>query len=205
MRRYVYLIFVAVILVSAPPIIHADSLSFALLPADVSGPAGTTVGWGFSITNTSSFDYLDLSAIDSDLFLATDGTPDASIFPFPNLAPGQTMTQVYDPADGLGLFQFTWNAGVAVGTTETGLFTLYGAFCDPAVDQFCAEDGSTPSTALASASYSATVAAAVTPFAEPPAFLLLLSGFLGVAWWTGQRRRVEDAAGAPGEPIINPT
>jgi hypothetical protein len=195
MRRYVYLILAAVVLVSAPSTIHADSLTFELLPPDVSGPAGTTVGWGFSITNTSTFDYLDLSAIDSDLFSATDGTPDASIFPFPNLAPGQTMTQVYDPADGLGLFQFTWNPGVAVGTTETGVFTLYGAFCDPTVDQFCAEDGSVPSSALASASYSATVAAAVTPNPEPPTFLLLLSGLMGIVWWTG--RRVKDASGAP--------
>jgi hypothetical protein len=81
-----------------------------ILP-DVSGPASRTVGWGFSITNTStSRDYLDLSGIDRDSFASANGTPDACIFPFPNLASGQIATQLYDPLDERGLFQFTWNA-----------------------------------------------------------------------------------------------
>jgi hypothetical protein len=160
-----------------------DSLTFTLVPADVSGPAGTTVGWGFTITNTSTTtDYLDISGIDSDLFASTNGTPDASIFPFPNLAPGQSVTQAYDPVDGLGLFQFTWNPGLAVGTTETGEFRLLGAFCDPSIDQFCAEDDSVTSTVLASAEYSATVTGSTgTPIPEPSAGLLLTSGLLGIA------------------------
>lgn len=168
----------------------SDSLTFTLIPPDVSGPAGTTIGWGFTITNTStSTDYLDISGIDSDLFSATDGTPDASIFAFPNLAPGQSVTQMYDPADGLGLFQFTWNDDLAVGTTETGQFRLYGAFCDPAVDQFCAEDDSVPSALLATADYTATVtAAAGTPIAEPPSLLLLICGICAFSFLGPQRK-----------------
>ncbi len=157
---------------------RADSLTFTVIPADVSGPAGTTVGWGFSITNTStSTDYLDISGIDSDLFASANGTPDASIFPFPNLAPGQTATQLYDPVDQLGLFQFMWNSGLPVGTTESGQFRLLGAFCDPVVDQFCAEDDSVASTVLASADYSATVSpSGVVTTPEPRSVCLLLAG-----------------------------
>jgi hypothetical protein len=184
MRRNLYLLFLAAIFACAAPGARADSLTFVLIPPDVSGPAGTTVGWGFSITNTSSKDYLDLSGIDSDLFASVNGTSDASIFPFPNLAPGQTATQIYDPVLGLGLFQFIWNFGVATGTSETGEFRLLGAFCDPTVDQFCAEDGSVTSTALASAEYSATVTPPIgTPISEPSTFLILLSGLIATAWW----------------------
>lgn len=165
---------------------RADSLIFTVTPEDVSGPAGTTVGWGFSITNTSETDYLDISGIDSDLFSATDGTPDASIFLFPNLAPGETASQTYDPVDGLGLFQFTWNADVAAGTTESGQFRLMGAFCDPTVDQFCAEDLSVSSVVLATANYSATVTpSGSTTVPEPSSIALLLTGLCGLGFCGG--------------------
>jgi len=178
MQRYFFGVCLALGLLLTTCPSQADSLTFTVIPPDVSGPAGTTVGWGFSITNTStSADYLDISGIDSDLFLSTDGIPDASIFPFANLAPGQTATQLYDPVDQLGLFQFTWNADVPIGTTETGDFTLYGAFCDPSVDIYCAEDGSVPSNALASAAYSATVSpSGVATVPEPGSVGLLLAG-----------------------------
>jgi|HubBroStandDraft_1064217.scaffolds.fasta_scaffold591866_1 hypothetical protein len=158
--------------------VRADSLTFKLIPADVSGPAGTTVGWGFSITNTTApgGDYLDISGIDSDLFSSTDGLPDASIFPFPNLAPGQTATQLYDPTDALGLFQFTWNPGLPDGTTQTGEFQLLGAFCNASVDQFCAEDDSVPSVVLATAEYSASVGPSAVATPEPSSVGLMLAG-----------------------------
>ncbi len=177
MQRCLYSVSLALGLLLTTCSSRADSLTFTVIPPDVSGPAGTTVGWGFSVTNLSTSDYLDISGIDSDLFLATDGTPDASIFPFPNLAPGQTATQLYDPVAQLGLFQFTWNSGLPIGTTESGQFQLLGAFCDPAVDQFCAEDGSVSSVVLATADYSATVSpSGVAPVPEPGSVGLLLAG-----------------------------
>jgi hypothetical protein len=190
MRRHLYWVSLTLGVLLAIPAARADSLTFTVLPPDVSGPAGTTVGWGFSITNNSATNYLDISGIDSDLFAATDGIPDASIFLFPNLAPGKTMTQAYDPADSLGLFQFTWNLGVATGTMETGNFTLYGAFCDPTIDQFCAEDGTVPSTALASAVYTATVSPSGVVTPEPSAALLLATGLCVLAWVSRRRQEV---------------
>ena len=160
---------------------RADTVTFTTVPnpGDVSGPAGSTVGWGYSITNNSTTMYLDISGIDSTLFLATDGTPDASIFNFPNVGPGDTATQSYDPVDALGLFQFTWNSGVAAGTMETGTFTLYGALC-PASDPICVDDGTVPPGVIATADYTATVAGAA-PLPEPCSILLLLAGVGGVA------------------------
>jgi|SRR5215472_10576622 len=178
---------------------RADSLTFTAIPSAVSGPAGTTVGWGYSITNNSTTDYLDISAIDSDLFLATDGTPDASIFNFPNLAPGQTVTQVYDPVDSLGLFQFTWNAGLPDGTEESGVFTLYGAFCAP-TDPFCADDLSVSSTTLATTPYSATVVSnSSTPATEPSGFsfaaiLMAVAGIAGQRTYSARRAWTGSAA-----------
>ena len=196
MRRILYWIALVLATLLTAHAAWADSLTFTVTPTDVSGPAGTTVGWGFTITNNpnTTGDFLDISGIDSDLFAATDGTPDASIFLFPNLASGQSVTQLYDGVAGLGLFQFTWNLGLATGTTEAGEFRLYGAFCDPTVDHFCAEDDSVKSVVLATANYSATVSAAPgTSVPEPSSILMLLLGLCGIGFFH-RRRYIRSAA-----------
>src|SRR5690349_3062004 len=131
MRRCLYQMSVTLGVLLATHLARADTFSFITQPSpgNVSGVAGSTVGWGYSITNDSTSNYLELTGIDSDLFLAVDGVPDASIFDFPVLAPLQTVTEQYDPIGFIGLFQFTWNPGVPVGTTETGAFTVRAQFC----------------------------------------------------------------------------
>ena len=190
MRRYLFWMSLILGVLLATPAARADSLTFTVLPADVSGPAGTLVGWGFSITNNSTTDYLDISSIDSSLFM--NGTPDSSpfLFSFSSLAPGETITQAYDPVNDLGLFQLLWDPNAPVGFTNTGFFTLYGAFCDPS-DITCAGDLSVTSTPLATGSYSATVSppgGVITP--EPSAALLLGAGLIVLAWFSRRRQDV---------------
>jgi hypothetical protein len=194
MRRCLYGVSITLGVLLTTHAARADSLSFTTEPnpGNVSGIAGSTVGWGYSITNNSMSNYLDLTGIDSDLFLATDGTPDASIFDFPVLAPLQTITEQYDPANFIGLFQFTWNPGVPVGTTETGQFTVYAQFCDAPDLSHCG------STVSASADYTATVISnfpASVP--ETSSFLLLVSALCGIGLWTWHLKRYSGGATHP--------
>ncbi|HXJ17592.1 MAG TPA: PEP-CTERM sorting domain-containing protein [Candidatus Polarisedimenticolia bacterium] len=176
LRRYVWpLLSAGLLLLAMGSATRADSFTFSADPADVSGTPGSTVGWGYTFTTDSAnADYLVLVGIDSTLFLSTNGTPDASIFDYPILAPGQTLSVAYDPIGWLGLFQFTWDPNVPVGTTETGTFDVTAQFCSDPFD---------PSTCgnfiTLSAPFSATV---VSPggvaVPEPPTAALLGSGLL---------------------------
>ncbi len=49
---------------------YADSFTFSSIPAsgNISGPAGNSVGWGFSITNYSSSDWLVTTNLIADVF-----------------------------------------------------------------------------------------------------------------------------------------
>ena len=60
--------------------LNADTFTFGTLPlsGDVAGWAGSTVGWGYIITNNSLTDWLVTTGVNADIFL--NGTPDASIF-----------------------------------------------------------------------------------------------------------------------------
>lgn len=135
----------------------APLFSFSLLPADgaLSGPARTSIGWGYSITNRSS-DYLVPTAINSDLF--THGTP-LALFDFPVVAPNSTATEAF-ALDSSGLFQLTWDTTAPSGFVNAGLFELSVSIydSDPMAAGnllFTSNDIFTP--------YSATVAAAPTP------------------------------------------
>jgi hypothetical protein len=70
----------------------ADSITFSLLPSDgnVSGPAGSLVGWGYSLTNDSTSDWFLATNLNSDSF--SNGTP-MLLFDFPEVAPGATVTE----------------------------------------------------------------------------------------------------------------
>src|SRR5262249_62104 len=101
----------------------ADLYTFALLPndGDVSGIAGSTVGWGYSITNESTTDWLVTTDLNADLFLF--GTPDL-IFDFPDLAPLATVSAPFDPNSGVGLYEFTWDPAAPPDFANFGTFTL---------------------------------------------------------------------------------
>lgn len=102
----------------------------------------------------------------ADAFLF--GTPDASVFDFPAVAPGTTVTVVFDSTNLLGLFAFAWDVGAPSGFVNSGTFVLSAEWWDG--DPFLggafianAEDLTAP--------YSATV----TAVPEPGTAWLLLS------------------------------
>jgi hypothetical protein len=157
--------------------------SFSVVPTGgtVQGPAGSTVGWGYSITNNDTTDWLVTTDLTAGTF--TNGTPDPSLFDFPDIAPGATVTVPYDPTTGAGLFGLTWNANAPIGFTDSGLFTLSaewwsgdplagGSFLQAAADE--------------TAAYSATVSAPViSGLPEPgPAgpLVLVLTIVAGMVW-----------------------
>src|SRR5947209_3345811 len=76
--------FTALITIPCPA---ADVYDFALLPADgvISGDAGSTIGWGYSLTNRSSDKWLVTTGLSADPFIASQSK---SLFDFPDLAPG---------------------------------------------------------------------------------------------------------------------
>ena len=66
--------------------------TFSLLPSNmqIAGDAGTTIGWGYSITNNSTYWLLPFTlATDSTFQHATVTT---NPFDYPALAPGTTVT-----------------------------------------------------------------------------------------------------------------
>ena len=159
------------------PVVRADSWTFTLVPMDgsISGPAGSTIGWGYTITNDSSTDWLVPSNLSADLF--QNGTGDGSYFDFPVIAPGGTATMAFDATAFTGLYGLTWDAGAPDGFTNTGTFILSAEFWDG--DPFAG--GSFLMDAPdESAAYSATVTSS-TNVPEPSATLLAAVGLAAVA------------------------
>jgi len=164
------------ICLSALPGLAADMYTFDVSPAEnVSGPGGlfTLTGWGYTIQNQSSSDWLVTTSLGADSFLYA--TPQL-IFNFPDLAPGTNVTVPYDPVTPAGLYQILWDSNVPPGFVNSGTFTLSA--------QWWTGDPTTGGTLIgaapdASEPYSATLASAPEP--ESKSFVALSLFLLGVA------------------------
>ena len=112
-----------------------DSFTFTTVPNPgvVSTTPGSPVGWGYTLTNNSSTDYLVTLDVYGDVVLDTLGTVDTSIFDLPIVAPLGTVSESYDPTNPLNMFglgQLFTDPGLTPGTTATGNFYIDAEFCD---------------------------------------------------------------------------
>jgi PEP-CTERM motif-containing protein len=107
---------------------RAVGFGFETLPAsgELAAAAGAKVGWGYQITNPTGDRWLSFDALDAGVFSL--GTPDASLFDFPILAPGASLDVPYDGTH--GLFAFTWSVLAPPGSVNQGVFTLAASWYD---------------------------------------------------------------------------
>ena len=182
----------AVLFCLASPL-WADSIIFTLLPSEgnVSGPPGSLVGWGYSLTNDSSGDWFLATNLNSDSF--SNGTP-TSLFDFPNLAPGANVTEPFDPVDSIGLYELQWDTSAPVGFVNSGDFVLSGQWYDG--DPFNGGNFIADATDTA-LGYTATVSRTTGTVPEPSsAALFLACGIAAIIGWqkvrtlAGRRRGV---------------
>lgn len=194
-RGLPYFLAAAITLLSEGSPAHAiPDWSFDTIPAggDVEGPPGSTVGWGYTLTNPDPESFLALTGLTHDP--VANGAP-LALFDFPIVPPLETLSVPYDGVN--GLFQLTWDATAPVGFTNGGVFVLSADWYngDPLAGGTLVE--AAPDR---NAPYSATVA---RPVSEPPLRLWLASGLAGVAALASGRRTRHACARALG-PLQTP-
>jgi hypothetical protein len=164
--------------ISPSLLLGSDVYMFSTIPGDgnISGAPGATIGWGYSITNESTTDWLLATNLNADSFAF--GTP-TLLFDFPEVAPGATVTEVFDPIGLTGLYEDVLNDPVPDGSVDSGDFVLSAQWYTG--DPF--NGGTFIADALdTDAAYSATVtSSSSTP--EPSSFALLASGIIAIIGW----------------------
>jgi hypothetical protein len=119
----------------------------------------------------------------------SDGTPNL-LFDFPEVAPGATVTEAFDPVNGIGIYELQWDPSAPVGFVNSGDFTLSGQWYDG--DPFNGGNYVADATDTL-LPYSATVTGSVSSVPEPLSCLLLASGIVAIIGW----RKVRNGPLAP--------
>jgi hypothetical protein len=177
------LLALAILSATAPG--FADDITLTLIPAsgDVAGPPGSTVGWGYTLTNNTT-EWIQAMNVDAGAF--QNGTPNL-IFDFPAVAPDSFVTLdfslvvtascAFPPC---GIYELIWDNGAPIGFVNSGTFTVSSDYYsgDPS-NPNSVDLGPAPD---ASAAYSATVSSP-TGVPEPSAWLLLLTAIGGLGLW----------------------
>jgi len=156
-------------------LLAGDIYTFGIIPGDgsISGAPGATIGWGYTITNESSTDWLLATNLDADSFAY--GLP-TLLFDFPEVAPGATVTEFFDPTDMIGLYEDTINADAPDGSVDSGDFILSAQWYDG--DPF--NGGNFIADAIDSiAAYTATTESSMP---EPTTFSLVAASLIGFAF-----------------------
>jgi len=85
------------------------------------------VGWGYSLANNSDTDWFLPTNLNPDVF--SNGAP-SLLFDFPILAPGDVVTEAFDPVNLVGLYELVWDASAPLGFVNSGNFVLSGQWWD---------------------------------------------------------------------------
>jgi hypothetical protein len=174
----------------------ASIVTFTPLPSDITATSGSTVGWGYSISNQTAYWVVSFG-------LANSGIVNGSItdiFDYPVVDPGQTVAQNYafNPPGGfgnsVGLFEYSVPTEAPAGFVESGTFTFtYQLFtANPDLNPMALSVGNTVDQ---SAPFSATISSPISTVPEPGTVGLfcigasLLIACRGVRG--GSRRRVQ--------------
>lgn len=204
MKRLVQLLSVQMIL-TALALATTASFGFDSFGGALSGTAGSTVGWGFTISDASQYVVVDLSDFcpagltASDLYCANgpNGTYSDFAFNAPIVGPSpysSSATENFDPVQMTGYGSFTISAAAAVGTVISDeIYVMYDLYSgDPAMG---GTDVSQDNLAMLDASV--TVISGSVP--EAGTMLPLGLGIAGLLLWRIRRQGSQIAT--PGENL----
>jgi hypothetical protein len=108
-------------------ILTASTFSFQTIPSDgiLSGSPGSTLDYGYIIENPDPNLYLMTTNFTAGTF---DHATVSSLFDFPVLAPGQTLTVPFDPMSQAGLFEIQLDLNAPNGVVDSGAFVISADF-----------------------------------------------------------------------------
>jgi hypothetical protein len=169
---------------------RADTISLTLDPANgaLTGSAGSTVGWGFTVTNTTG-DWLFITA--SDFCLGAVNSPCtpnaigtytdfAGAFQFLVIGPdpeSPSLTEAFDPALFIGLGSFALDPA-ATGSISGAIAVTYDLYnVDPNSMDFDPDADLVSAGNLLLVPASVTVKDSTVTTPEPGEWALLLAGF----------------------------
>ncbi|MQA20990.1 hypothetical protein [Rugamonas rivuli] len=99
--------------------------TFAAVPsASVTGNPGDVVGWGYQLVNTDTLNWFVPTQLNASSF--SIGSPDASYFDFPVLAPGATVAAAFDAVTHTGLYGLQIFPFALPAMSDSGSFSLAG-------------------------------------------------------------------------------
>jgi hypothetical protein len=164
----------------------------ALLPGiDLTGAPGSTIGWGYTITNLSA-DWLETTSLSSPSF--TFGTPNA-IFDYPVVAPMSSVTEQFSlvalnnacTALPCGIYDIALPSTLPTPAVETGAFIVTTELfsTNPLVDPNAVDLGAGPTS---TANFSVTETPATTT-PEPGYMLPLAAAGLALMVFQYRKRR----------------
>jgi hypothetical protein len=157
----------------------ALTFSFDTIPSGgaITGAPGATVGWGYTIINPDSSNWLVVNNLVASAFISADPNP-LGIFDFPIVPPHTTLTTPYVPGIA-GLYEVTVKSFPPV-SFETGLFSVTADWFDGDPSDELSQI--VLSNQTQDAPYSLTIRAPSASVPEPSTWLLLITGAGGLAF-----------------------